>query len=131
MAITLSYDAAAEMLTGRKTFIDSGTAAVIEIYTAAFGTKLATLTMSATAFGAVSDANPGAIMTAAAITADSSADATGTAAVFRMLTQSGGTTILEGTVGTSGADINFNTVAFVAASTIEISSLTITMPESA
>lgn len=131
MAITLSYDAAAEMLTGLKTFIDSGTAAVIEIYTAAFGTKLATLTMSATAFGAVSDANPGAIMTAAAITADSSADATGTAAVFRMLTQSGGTTILEGTVGTSGADINFNTVAFVAASTIEISSLTITMPESA
>lgn len=131
MAITLSYDAAAQMLTGLKTFIDSGTAAIIEIYTAGFVTKLATLTMNATAFGAVSDANPGAIMTAAAITADSSADATGTAAVFRMLTQSGGTTILEGTVGTSGADINFNTVAFVAASTIEISSLTITMPESA
>lgn len=131
MAITLTYAAAAEMLTGLKTFIDSGTAAVIEIYTAAFGTKLATLTMDATAFGSVSDNNPGAIMTAAAITADSSADGTGTAATFKMLIQAGGTEVLSGSVGTSGADINFNTVAFVAGSTIEISSLTITMPESA
>lgn len=131
MAITLTYDAAAQMLAGLKTFIDSGTAAVIEIYTAAFGTKLATLTMSATAFGAISDNNPGAIMTAAPITADSSADASGTAATFKLLTQAAGTEVLSGTVGTSGADINFNTVAFVALSTIEISSLTITMPESA
>lgn len=128
------------MLTAVKTAIDAGTAAVIEIYTGsqptdadtAIGaqTKLATLTMNATAFGAVSDANPGAIMTAAAITDDSSADATGTAAWFRMLTQGGGTTILDGSVGTSGADMNFNTVAFTSGSVISITSLTITQPES-
>lgn len=131
---------AQSMLTAVKTAIDAGTAAVIEIYDGtqptnadtAVGaqTKLATLTMNATAFGSVSDANPGAIMTAAAITPDSSADATGTAAWFRMLTQAGGTTILDGSVGTSGADINFNTVAFTGGSQIEITSLTITQPES-
>lgn len=128
------------MLTAVKTAIDAGTAAVIEIYTGsqptdadtAIGaqTKLATLTMNATAFGAVSDANPGAIMTAAAITDDSSADATGTAAWFRMLTQAGGTTILDGSVGTSGADMNMNTTAFTSGSVISITSLTITQPES-
>lgn len=128
------------LLTALKTAIDAGTAAVIEIYgdtqptdaDTAVGaqTKLATLVMSATAFGAVSDAAPGAIMTAAAITADSSADDTDTATWFRLLTQAGGTTIMDGSVGTSGADINFNTVAFTAGSQIEITSLTITQPES-
>ena len=87
--------------------------------------------MNATRFGSVSDNNPGAIMTAAAITADSSAADTGTVATFKMKIQAAGTEVLSGSVGTSGADINFNTVAFVAGSTIEISSLTITMPESA
>lgn len=130
MAITLSYDAAEDMIQALDTLIDSGTAAIIEIYTTAFGTKLATLTMSADAFGAAADQNPGSRITANTITPDSSADDDGTAAVFRLLTQSGGTIVLEGTVGTSGADINFNTVAFTAGSEIEITSLYIEMPES-
>jgi formylmethanofuran dehydrogenase subunit C len=78
----------------------------------------------------VSDANPGAIMTAAAITSDTSADATGTAGHFRILTQSGGTAIAEGSCGTSGADMNFNTVSISSGSTVAISSFTITQPES-
>lgn len=129
------------MLTAVKTAIDAGTAAIIEIYgdtqptdadTAVGGqTKLATLTMSATAFGSVSDDNPGAIMTADTITEDSSADDDGTATWFRMLTQAGGTTILDGSVGTSDADLVFNTVDFTAGSEIGISSLTIFQPESA
>jgi hypothetical protein len=127
------------MLSALKTAIDAGTAAIITIYTGsqptdadtAIGaqTLLATLTMDATAFGAVSDDTPGAIMTAAAITPDTSADATGTAAWFRMLTQAGGTTIMDGSVGTSGADINFNTVSFTAGSQIEITSMTIFIGE--
>lgn len=130
---------AQSMLTAVKTAIDAGTAAVIEIYTGtqptdadtAVGaqTKLATLTMNATAFGSVSDASPGAIMTAATITGDSSADNTGTAAWFRMLTQSGGTTIMDGSVGTSGADMNFNTVSFTSGSQIDITAMTVTQPE--
>jgi hypothetical protein len=127
------------MLSALKTAIDAGTAAIITIYTGsqptdadtAIGaqTLLATLTMDATAFGAVSDDTPGAIMTAAAITPDTSADATGTAAWFRMLTQAGGTTIMDGSVGTSGADINFNTVSFTAGSQIQITSMTIFIGE--
>lgn len=129
------------ILTAIKTAIDAGTAAIIEIYDGtqptdadtAVGaqTKLATLTMAATAFGAVSDDAPGAIMTADTITADASADATGTAAWFRLLTQAGGTTILDGSVGTSGADMNFNTVAFTAGSEIALTAMTIRVPESA
>lgn len=135
----ITNSVAQAMLTAVKTAADAGSAAIIEIYTAsqaadadtAIGaqTKLATLTMNATAFGAVSDANPGAIMTAAAITGDSSADATGTAAWFRMLTQAGGTTIMDGSVGTSGADMNFNTTAFTSGSQIDITAMTVTQPE--
>ena len=128
------------LLTSTKTAIDAGTAAVIEIYDGtpptdadtAIGAqvKLATLTMNATAFGSVSDDTPGAIMTAAAITPDSSADATGTAAWFRLSTQAAGTVIFQGTVGTSGANINFNTVSFTATSEISITALTVFQGES-
>lgn len=126
------------MATAFEVELNAGTAAVIQIRTgaqpgpdeAATGTLLATLTMSADAFTGPTDANPGALLTGAAITSDSSADATGTAAHFRILTQGGGTAICEGSVGTSGADLNFNTVAFTAGSVISISSFTVTMPES-
>jgi hypothetical protein len=128
------------MLTALKTYADGGTGAVIEIYDGAQPTdadtavgaqvKLATLTMNATAFGSVSDANPGAIMTAASITSDSSADNTGTAAWFRMLDQAGGNKIMDGSVGTSGCDLNLNTTAITAGSTVSITSFTVTMPES-
>jgi hypothetical protein len=140
MTLYISNTEAQSLLTQLKTDIDAGTAAIIRIYSgsvpadadASLGAAvlLATLTMNATAFGSVSDANPGAIMTAAAITPDSSADDDGTASFFRILTQAGGTVIFQGTVGTSGADINFNTVAFTQGSEIEITSLTVTMPES-
>jgi hypothetical protein len=36
--------------------------------------------------------------------------------------------IIQGSVGTSGADLNFNTVSFVATGTCAISSLTLTCP---
>lgn len=116
--------------------LDSGSAGTIKIYTAsqaatadtALGaqTLLATLTYSATAYGAASNADP-TVATAASITSDSSADATDTAAWARHAS-GGGTTIFDCTVGTSGADINFNTVSFVSGATIAISSLTVTQP---
>lgn len=87
------------------------------------GTLLATLTLSNDSFGAASSG----VATAAAITSDSSIDATGTAAHFR-LKNAAGTVILQGTVGTSGADINFDSVSFVSGGTCAISSLTLTMP---
>lgn len=118
---------------------DAGTAAVIEIYagtvpadaeaTPSSPTTLAVLTMSATSFGAATDLNPGARITANSITADSSADATGTAAYFRIKTQSGGTVTMQGSAGTSGCDLNLNTTAITAGSTVSISSATVTQPE--
>lgn len=118
---------------------DAGTAAVIEIYSGSVPadadasgaglTLLASLTMSATAFGGASDDNPGAIVTAASITADSSADATGTASCFRVKTQTGGTVVYQGTVGTSDADMILNTTSITAGSNVSIGSFTISLPE--
>lgn len=117
---------------------DAGTAAVINIYdgtppadadAAEGNTLLAQLTMSATAFGNAADDTPGAIVTAASITADSSANATGTATHFRVLTQDGGTVVYQGTVGTSDADCILNTVSITSGSTVSISSFTISLPE--
>lgn len=89
------------------------------------GTLLATLTFSNTAFGAAASGTA----TAAAITSDSNIDNTGTAGHFR-IKNAAGTVIMQGTVGTSGSDINFNSVSFVAGGTCAISSLTVTQPAS-
>lgn len=89
------------------------------------GTLLATLTFSDPAFGAAATG----VATASAITSDSSVDATGTAAHYRVK-DSNGVVIWQGGVGTSGQDINFNTVSFVAGGTCAISSMTVTVPAS-
>lgn len=119
--------------------IDAGTAAVINIYSGSVPTDadtalgaqvlLAQLTCNATAFSGYSDANPGGRATFNTITSDSSADATGTAAFFRILTQSGGTVCAQGTAGTSSADLVLNTVSITSGSTVSITSATITLPE--
>ena len=92
--------------------------------TAASGTLLATLTFSATAFGAASTGTA----TANAITSDTSADATGTAGYFRILN---GTPdpVADGECGTAGSgDINFNTLSWTAGDEVQVTSLTVTVP---
>ena len=135
---TISNDAAQGMLTALGQKIDAGTAAIIQIRSGAqttnvedtpTGTVLAELTCAATAFSGISDTNPGARATFAAITADSSADASGTAGHFRILTQAGGTAVAMGSVGTTGCDLNLNTVAITAGSQVSITSATIDQPE--
>lgn len=112
--------------------IDAGTGAgIIRIYdNSTPRVLLAQLTFSDPAFGASSSGTA----TASAITADSSADATGTATEFEVATTNDGstplTTLFNGSVGTSGADINFNTVSFTTGDNISISSMTVTMPAS-
>lgn len=127
----LAASAAADAVVDR---IDTGGAGTIKIYSATIPTNadtavgaqvlLATLTFSATAFGAAS----AGVATAAAITSDTSADATQTAAWAR-IANGAGTTQMDVTVGTAGEDINFNTVAFVAGATVSITSLTYTQPK--
>jgi hypothetical protein len=92
---------------------------------AALGSQvlLGTLTFSATPFPAASAGT----LTANPITQDSAADATGTAAFFRILNNAGTVTYAQGTVGTSGADLNLNTTSIVAGGPISVTSLTISI----
>jgi hypothetical protein len=84
-------------------------------------TLLGELPMSATPAAAASSG----VWTANAITNDSSADATGTASWFRALT-SANTPVIDGNIGTSGSDLNMNTVSYVSGGPIAMSSWTIT-----
>ena len=117
------------------TEMDAGTAAIIEIYDStgtgrpatggAVTTQvlLATLTFSAASFAAASSGT----IVGASITDDTAADATGTATWFRVLTQAAGTHIMDGDVGTSGSDLNLNTVSIVIGATVSITQFDITM----
>lgn len=87
------------------------------------GTLLATLTFSDPAFGAAASGTA----TADTITDDASIDATNTAGYWR-IKDSDGEVHAQGSVGTSGADINFNSLSFVAGGTCSITSLTVTQP---
>ena len=81
---------------------------------------LAELTLANPAFGAA----VAGVATANAITADTSADNTGTASWFRV-TQSNGTTVLwDGTVGVSGCDLNINTTAIEGGANVAVTSFT-------
>jgi hypothetical protein len=84
-------------------------------------TVLAQLTCNATFAPAAS----GGVLTLNAITADSSADATGTASWFRILT-SGAVAKIDGNVGTSGSDLNLNSTSITSGGTVSITSFTIT-----
>jgi hypothetical protein len=67
----------------------------------------------------------GGVLTVGAITQDSSANNTGTASWFRFFTN-GGTAVFDGDVGTSGADLNLNTLSIVAGGPVQVTSATIT-----
>jgi len=83
--------------------------------------KLAELALSATFAPAAS----AGVLTANAITTDASADATGTA-TWGTLTTSGGTRVVDFSVGTSGADLNLNSVSITVGGSVAVSALTIT-----
>lgn len=89
-------------------------------------TLLAELRFGSTAFGSAS----GGIATANAISSDTSANATGTATWFRVLKSDGTTALWDGSVGTSGANLNFATVSFVANAQIDVGSFTYTQQKS-
>lgn len=81
---------------------------------------LAELRFGADAFGAAS----GGVITANAITSDSSANATGTAAWARILASDGTTVWFDGTVGTGTHNVVIATTAIVSGAVVSCSSLT-------
>ena len=65
------------------------------------------------------------VLTLNAITQDSSANATGTATWFRIVT-SAAAFCVDGNVGTSGSDLNLTTTSIVATQPVSVTSFTIT-----
>lgn len=140
-AFSITNSVAQAMLIALGTQADAGTAAVINIYSGTAparaddalsgNTLLAQLVCSANIFAGVADISASnlARATLAAITPDASADASGTATFFRILTQNGGTVIAQGSVGTSTSDLILNTVSITAGSQVSITSATIDLPE--
>ena len=138
MATRISNAAAQAACNAIVDLIDAGTPpGLLRIYSgsaptnvedSATGDLLAELTFSTTAFGSASDANPGATATAATITGDSSANNSGDAGYFRIV-NAAGTAIIQGSVGTSGADLNLTSIAIVATEPVNVTSLTFTVPE--
>ena len=102
--------------------VDTGGAGTLEFQTSG-DVEVATLTFSATAFGAAT----GGVATASAITSDSSATG-GTVAKF-VIKNGSGTAILSGTAGDAGTeDIVLSSATIGAGDTVSCSSLTYTAP---
>ena len=84
-------------------------------------TLLAELTFSDPSYGAAASG----VLTASAITQDSSANATGTATWFRVV-DSAAAFVMDGNVGTSGSDLNLTTTSIVATQAVSVTSWVIT-----
>ena len=127
--MALAYDASIRNAQVDAITTRAGASALLRIYDGtrpATGgtatTKLAELTCNATFAPGAS----GGVLTLNAIASDTSADATGTATWFRIVKSDGTTFVMDGNVGTSGSDMNFNSVSFTAAGSVAVSSFTIT-----
>ena len=83
---------------------------------------LAELALSATAFAAAS----GGLMTAGAISDDSSANSTGTATWGTLTVSGGATRHADFSVSTTGSDLNLNTVAITSGSTVSVTAFNVT-----
>ncbi len=100
-----------------------GASGLLKIGTAGMATVLATIPLAATSFSAPS---AGSMSLAGVPITDTAADATGTAAEAT-ITTSGGAAVISGlTVGTTGANINLNSVAIQVNQEVRITSGTIT-----
>jgi len=87
---------------------------------AASGTVLATLTLPVDAFNAAASRQK----TITASFQDTSADATGTAGHWRLV-NSGGTRILEGSVGVGSGELQLSTLSIIAGGTVTITAFTL------
>lgn len=131
MAVQLSTAVRNAMLDAIETTI--GVSAVLKIRsgsapanvaTADSGTVLATLNLPSDWMAAAS----GGTKALSGSWTDASADATGTAAHFRIYASDGTTAHYQGTVATSGADLNVDSTSFTAGQSFTITSFTLTAP---
>jgi len=86
---------------------------------------LAELRFNTPAFGSPSSG----VVTANSITPESSAPATGTATWFRAYKSDGTTAVFDGSVGTSGADLNLSSISIQQGAEVSVGSFVITESE--
>lgn len=120
----LALDSALNVLNSGYIEIYTGTQpATPDIPAGGGNTLLVTLPLSATAFGASS----GGTKTANAIT-NATAVATGTATWFRVYESNQSTAVIDGSVGTSSADMILNSVNISSGALVQITSYSVAMP---
>src|SRR5215472_10358855 len=113
--------------------LDSG---FIKIYTGAqpalngavTGTLLVTMTFSAT-FEASNTASAGTVTATANAITSGTAGNTGTAGYMALVKSDNTTVVATGSVGTSGADLNLNTLSITSGNTVSCASFLVTMAE--
>jgi len=124
-AVNAAADAACALLNGGKLRIYDGSQPATADTAVGGQVLLAELTFGNPAFGAAS----GGVAAANAITKDSSADASGTAAWFRAL-KSDNTPVFDGSIGTANCDLNLNRTDIQSGGEVSVSSLSYTQPKS-
>lgn len=129
--MTLSYDTTDRNARMNQLATSIGNAGIFKIYSGSVPANVGASLGAAVLLAQLTCGTPfaasasGGVLTANAISTESSADGTGTASFFR-ITTSGGTAVIQGSVGTSGADLNLNTTGITAGAQVSITSLTIT-----
>lgn len=126
VAANAAADAVTALLNSGKLRIYDGTQPATGDTAITTQNQLAELTFNATAFGAA----VAGVATANAITSDTDADATGTATWFRAFKSDGTTAVYDGSVGTSGCNLNLNSAAIQQHAQVSVSSLTYTQQKS-
>lgn len=107
----------------------SGNAALLRLYD---GTRPATGGTATTLLAELTCGSPfaagasGGVLTANAITQDSSANAAGTATWFRIVKADGTTLVMDGNVGTSGSDLNLVTNVIALTQPVQVTSFVLT-----
>jgi len=107
----------------------AGASALLRIYDGsrpATGGTATTLLAELTCNATFAPSATGGVLTLNSIAQDASANATGTATWFRIVKSDGTTFVLDGSVGTSGSDLNLTTTSIVATQPVSITSFVIT-----
>jgi hypothetical protein len=118
-------DALAAKLVNGKLMIYNGTQPATVDTALSGNTLLATLTFGAAPFAPSSNG----VLTANAITSGTAvASAPPNASFFRATKSDGVTAVCDGSVGTSGCDLNLGSVAIQSGAIVSVSSMTITQP---
>src|ERR1051326_1034384 len=125
-AVSVEADAFSDLLDNGYLRIYTGTQPATADTALSSNTLLAELRFANPASGA----GVNGVITFSAITSDTDADATGTATFFRAFKSDGTSVVMDGSVGTTGCDLNINSTAIQIHAQVDVTSFTHTVPKS-